>query len=186
MSVSFNSIFKKAKMRHLFEVKRRLKNVGSITGFIVDYSDSLVLFHTLETDTFRLNGYTVVRKEDISGYRVFSKAEHWQVRAVRHFRLRPMPPAGISVTSLSELLKSVAEHYPLITLHLERTKPDACFIGPLVSMTERTFTIEDLNSCGEWSGPRRMKFSDVTRVDFGGGYEAALAVTAPKRAKTPK
>ena len=186
MSVSFNSIFKKAKMRHLFEVRRRFKDAGTTTGFIVDFSDSLVLFHTLETDTFRLNGYTVVRKEDISEYRVFSKAEYWQVRAVRHFRLRPMPPAGISVTSLPELLKSVAKHYPLIALHPEKTKPEACYIGALASMTERTFTIEDLNSSGEWSGPRRMKFSDVTRVDFGGGYEAALAVTAPKRAKTRK
>ena len=64
MSVSFNSIFKKAKMRHLFEVRRRFKDAGTTTGFIVDFSDSLVLFHTLETDTFRLNGYTVVRKED--------------------------------------------------------------------------------------------------------------------------
>ncbi len=184
MSVSFNSIFKKAKMRHLFEVKRRLKDAGRTTGFIVDFSDSLVLFHTVNMDTFRLNGYTVIRREDISHYRVFSKPEYWQVRAMRHFRPSPMPPEGISVASLPELLKSVAEHYPLITLHPEKTKPDVCFIGPLVSMTERTFTIEDLNSSGEWTGPRRMKFGDVTRVEFGGGYEAALAVTAPKRAKS--
>jgi len=53
-------------------------------------------------------------------------------------------------------------------------------------MMEKTFTIEDLNSNGEWSGPRRMKFSDVTRIDFGGGYEEALAVTAPKRPRTQK
>lgn len=184
MSVSFNSVFKKAKMKHLFEVKRRLKDTGTTTGFIVDFSDSLVLLHTFDTDTFRLNGYSVIRKADISHYRVFSKAEYWQFRAVRRFRLRPMQPAGISVASLPELLKSVAEHYPLITLHPEKTKPEVCFIGTLASMTERTFTIEDLNCNAEWSGPRRMKFGDVTRVEFGGGYEAALAVTAPKRAKT--
>jgi len=38
----------------------------------------------------------------------------------------------------------------------------------------------------KWSGPRRMKFSDVTRIDFGGGYEEVLAVTAPKGARTRK
>lgn len=186
MSASFHSIFKKAKMKHLFEVKRRFKDVGHTTGFIVDFSDSLVLFHTLDTDTFRLNGYTVIRKEDITKYRVFSKAEYWQVRAMRHFHLKPMRHVGVSVTSLPALLKSVTEHYPLITLHPEKIKPDVCFVGQLVSMTERTFTIEDLNSSGEWSGPRRMKFSDVTRVDFGDGYTSALAVTAPKRAKHKK
>lgn len=184
MSASFHSIIRKAKMKHLFEVKRRLKNTGKTIGFVVDLSDSLVLFHALELDSFRLNGYTVIRREDISEYRVFTRAEYWQVRAVRHFRLKPMRPAGVSVSSLPELLKSVAERYPLITLHPEKTKPDDCFIGELASMTERTFTIEDLDSNGEWSGPRRMKFSDVTRVDFGGGYEGALAATAPKRTKT--
>lgn len=183
MRGSFHSIFKKAKMRHLFEVKRRFKNVGSTTGFIVDFSEPLVLFHTLDTDTFQLNGYTMIRKEDITKYRVFGKTEYWQVRAVRYFHLKPMRPTGVSVTSLPALLKSVTEHYPLITLHPERTNPDVCFLGQLVSTTERTFTIEDLNSNGEWSGPRRMRFSDVTRVDFGDGYAGALAATAPKRAK---
>ena len=183
MSVSFYSIFKKARSRHLVQVKRRLKGTGRTTGFIVDFSDSLVLFHALDMDTFRLNGYTVIRKKDISYYRVFSKAEYWQVRAVRHFRLRPIRPAGISVTSLPELLKSVAEHYPLITLHPERTKPDVCFIGSLASMKELTFTMEDLNCNAEWTGPRRIKFGDVSKVEFRGGYESALAATAPKRTK---
>ena len=181
MSASFRSIFKKAKMRHLFEVERRLKNVGSISGFIVDFSDSLVLFHTLETDTFRLNGYSVIRTEDISHYRVFRRAEYWQVRAVSHFCLKPIRPAGISLTTVPDLLKSIAKHYPLITLHSEKANPDVCFIGALTSMMERTFTIENLDCNGEWGGLRRMKFSDVTRVDFGGGYENALAATAPKR-----
>ena len=183
MSASVHSILKKAKMGDLFQVKRRLKDIGSTTGFVVDFSDSLVLFHVLETDTFRLNGYTVIRMEDISQYRVFGKAEYWQFRAVKHFHLRPVRPAGISVASLPELLRSVSKHYPLITFHPEKKRPDVCYIGPLVSITERTFTIADLNSNAEWSGSRRMKVSDVTRVDFGGGYEEALAVTAPKRPK---
>jgi hypothetical protein len=125
-------------------------------------------------------------EEDISQYRFFTKSEYWQFRAVSHFHLKPIRPAGISVSSLPELLKSVAEHYPLITFHPEKKKPDICYIGPLVSMTEHTFTIEDLDSNGEWNGPRRMKFSDVTRIDFGGGYEEALAVTMPKRTTTRK
>lgn len=186
MNRAFRSVFQKAKMRHLFQVKRRIKDVCSTTGFIVDFSDFLILFHQLDMDTFRLNGYTVIRTEDIGHYRVFCKAEYWQFRAVKHFRLRPVPPVGVSVASLPELLKSVAERYPLITLHPEKNKSDVCYIGPLVSMTELTFTIADLNCSAEWTGPRRMRFSDVTRVEFGGGYEKALAVTAPKRPETPR
>lgn len=184
MSARFHSIFKKAKLRYLLEIKRRLKDAGTTIGFVVDFSDSLVMFHTLDMDTFRLNGYTVIREEDISQYRVFNKAEYWQVRAVRHFHLKPMRPTGVSVTSLPELLKSAAEQYALITLHPEKIKPDVCFIGSLYTMKEHTVTIEDLNCNGEWTGHRRLRLSDVTRVDFGGGYEDALKATAPRRAKT--
>lgn len=173
-------------MRHLFEVKRDIKGVSSILGFVVDFSDSLILFHELEKDAFRLNGYTVVREQDVSEYRFFAKPEYWQFRAVKHFRQKPIRPAGICVTSLPELLTSVTKHFPLIMFHPERKKPDVCYLGPLLSMTDRTFTIEDLNRYAEWTGPRRMKFSDITRVDFGGGYVTALAVTAPKRPRNKR
>lgn len=186
MSASLHSVLKKSKSRHLFEVKRRLKDVGSTVGFIVASSDSLIVLHELDMHTFRLNGYTVLRDQDISQYRFFTNAEDWQFRAVRHFHLSPIRPAGLSAPSLPELLKSIAEHYPLITFHREKKNPDVCYIGPLVSMTEHTFTIEGLDPNGEWNGLRRMKFSDITRVDFGGGYEQALAVTAPKRVRTRK
>ena len=134
-----------AKRGHLFEVKRRLGGASSINGFIVAFSDSLVLLHRLEMDTFRLNGYTVLRSRDISDYRVFDTAENWQFRAVNHFHLKPIRPTGISVASLPELLASTSRHYPLLTFHPERKDPDICYIGPLLSMTQRTFTIEDLD-----------------------------------------
>ena len=76
-------MLRKAKLGQLFQIKRRLKDVGSTTGFVAAFSDSLVLIHTLDMDVFRLNGYTVVRDEDISLYRVFNKAEYWQFRAGR-------------------------------------------------------------------------------------------------------
>jgi hypothetical protein len=183
MSRSFLSVLKKAKTTDLIEVKRRLKDVYTTIGFVVDFSDSLVLFHVLDTNMFQLNGYAAVREQDISHYRVLSKSEYWQCRAIKHFGLRPVRPDGILVASLPDLLKSVAKHYPLIVIHPERKKPDVCYIGPLISMTERTCTIEDLDCNAEWTGPRRIRLEDVTRVEFDGGYENALAATAPKRPK---
>ena len=110
----------------------------------------------------------------------------WQNRAVGQFKLNPVRPPGISLTSLPDLLESIGRSYPLITIHPEKVKPDVCYIGPLLSIAKATFTIDDLDCNAEWSGPRRLRFSDVTRVDFGGGYEEALAATAPKRPKRKK
>ena len=65
-----------------------------------------------------------------------------------------------------------------MTLHVEKTKPDVCYIGPVVSVTEKMVVIEDLDCNAEWSGLRRMRLADITKIDFGGGYEEALAKTA--------
>src|SRR3954468_13489406 len=123
-SNSLRSVLKRSRTFRLFEIQRGIKNIGSTIGFLVGFSDSLVLFHTLEMDTFRLNGYTAVRTVDISKYRVFDKTSYWQFRAVRRLKLRPKPPAGISVNSFSELLKSVAKSSSLVTLYPEIKNPD--------------------------------------------------------------
>jgi hypothetical protein len=183
MSKSWPSVLKGRSRKHLFEVKSAIKGAGRTMGFVVDSSEDLVLFHVLGTDTFRLNGYTALRIEDVRGFRDFDRDEFWQNRAARHYKLAPVRPAGILLTSVPELLKSISKRYPFITIHPERTRPRVFYIGPLLSMTETTFTIDDLDSNAKWTGPRRLKFSDVTRVDFAGGYEEALAITAPKRRK---
>jgi len=134
-------------------------------------------------DTFTLNGYSVLQNKDVRHYRVFNKREFWQNRAVRHFKLTPLRPAGISLASVPLLIGSIGERSPLITIHPERKKPDICYIGLLLSMSPKMFIIDELDQNAEWSGPRRLKFSDVTRVDFGGGYEEALAATALKHPK---
>jgi len=183
MSSSWRSILKRHHGKHLFEVRSAIKGAGNTVGFVVGFSDDLLLFHVLDTDTFRLNGYSAIRTADMKDYRDFNKDNFWQNRAARHFKLSPVRPAGISLTSVPELLATISERYLLITIHPERSKPGICYIGPLLSMTEATFTIDDLDCNAEWTGPRRFKFSDVTRVDFGGRYQEALAVTAPKRPK---
>ena len=183
MSASLRSILKRHDSKHLFEVRSAIKGAGRTMGFVVGSSDDLILFHVLGTDTFRLNGYSAIRTDDVRDYRDFNKNDYWQNRVARHFKISPVRPAGISLTSIPELLASISKRYPLVTIHPERTKPGICYIGTLLFMNKATFTIDDLDSDAEWSGTRRLKFSDVTRVDFGGGYEQALALTAPKRPK---
>jgi len=168
-------------MKHLLQVKRSHKNLCKISGFVVDVSESLILLQRCDWDTFQLNGYSVIRNDEVAGYRFFDKKQWWQFRAVQHFKLIPKAPAGISVSSLPTLLESVAKIFPLVTIHQEKINAKVCYIGKLTAMRRKTFTIEDLNCNAEWTGSRRLKFSDVTLVDFGGGYENALAVTAPNQ-----
>jgi hypothetical protein len=181
MSASWESIFRKPRIKNLFQAKRRPQKLGKISGFVVDFSKSLILLQRFDWNTFQLNGYSVIHCEDIASYRFFHKNEYWQFRAIRKFKLKPKIPAGISVSSLPSLLESVAKVFPLVTIHRDKINDQVCYIGKLTSVSQKTFTIEDLNCNAEWTGPRQFKFSDVTLVDFGGGYENALAVAAPKQ-----
>jgi len=167
-------------MKHLVELEMRPKRLGTIAGFVMNSSDELILLHRLEKDTFRLNGYCVVREKMVGRYRVFDSPQYWQFRATKQLGLKPTQPRQISLIALPASLRSIAKSYPLLTVHREKINPEGCYIGRLRNLNEETFTIEDLDSNAEWTGPRRMKLNDVTRVDFGGGYENALALTAPK------
>ena len=126
-------------------------------GFVAAFSDTLILLHRLEWDTFRLNGYTVIRAEDVSYYRVFDSPKYWQYQAAKLFRHAPKCPKGFLFGSLQGFLKSNVGKDRLVTLHVEKTKPDACYIGPVVSVTEKTVVIEDLNCNAEWTGLRRLR-----------------------------
>jgi hypothetical protein len=75
-------------------------------------------------------------------------------------------------------LKRANELFPLITISRERIDRNACQIGRIVSMNRVSFELEEIDTDASWGGRHRYKFSDVTRVDFGGGYEDALARVA--------
>ncbi len=166
---------------HLLEVKRIPKGIDRITGFAVAWSSEVVLFHRFDWDTFQLNGYTAVREPDISAFRFFSRSGHWQFRAAVALKLQPIVPAGIEVSSIASLITSAAASFPLLSFHPEIRDRDVCYIGPVLKLTAQTCLIDDLGPGAEWSGARRLRLADITRIDFGGGYEQALAMTAPKR-----
>lgn len=170
----------KKKQRHLVQLIRSAVGMSNVFGFVVDATDELVLVHFFDSEAFCLTGYDVLRQRDIRSYCFFDDPRYWRFRAVRRLKIRPTTPVGISLASLPELLASVAKRYPLLSVHHERRDGGTTYVGPIVSMGEKSFTIQDTNFYGEWTGPRRMRYGDVTRVCFDGGYLRASAMTAQK------
>ena len=180
MSSHLNKALKKHAGKNLFQVKRRPQGVGRLTGFVMAWSESLVLFHQLDDNVFCLNGYSVINADDVSDYRVFDRDDYWQRRAVSLHKLKPVIPNEVSVTNWRELFGSVASHFPLVTLHTERRNPDVCYVGQVLKVSEATLTVRDLDCNCEWQKPRRLKLTDITRVEFGDGYSMSLAATSSK------
>ena len=84
----------------------------------------------------------------------------------------------ISSVLLTGLLASVGEHYPLVTVSCERTEPDVCYVGRVTEVQDHHFTLHELSTEAEWLDERRYRAADVSRLDFDGGYERALALVA--------
>ena len=170
----------KKKQRHMVQLIRSAVGMPNVFGFVVDATEDLVLVHFFDSEAFCLTGYEVLRQRDIRSYCFFDDPRYWRFRALRRLKIRPTAPIGISLASIPELLASVAKRYPLLSVHHERRDRRITYVGPIVGMAERSFTIEDANFHGEWTGPRRMRYDDVTRVCFDSGYLRASAMTAQK------
>jgi len=178
MHLKFKVMLRRCReKKFLIEFDRRPQIAERITGFVLDFNDSLILLHLLEWNTFTLNGYIVIREQDIKRQRVFDKKDHWQNKAAKINKLKPIHP-DVSVSSLEEAIKSASKTFPVITIERELVADDVCWIGTPTGFTEKTVTVQDLNTQAEWKGKSKFDLKDITRLAFGGGYETALALSA--------
>lgn len=165
----------------LAEFNRRPKIYERISGFIIDYSESFILLQKMDWGSFSLNGYTLIRQRDVKKSRFFDKQDHWQWKAVKKLKVSPEAVVGVPLTTWSEAIFYISRHFSLPSIHPEIAKPDFCYVGRLIRDTPKTLVLDDLSSNCEWTGERIIKTDQITRVDFNGGYEAALTAVAPKR-----
>lgn len=146
-------------------------------GYVVDANDRYVLLHIVD-DRIELDGYVILRTEDItevqcefSNYRFIEKA-----LAIR--KMEPERPALVDLTDMSAALQSIDQHFPLLVIHREEAGGNERWIGSLDGVCEKTFTLNAMDPDATWSGPKRIRFEEVTRIEFNGGYETALAQVA--------
>jgi hypothetical protein len=162
--------------KHLIEFDRRPKIQERIAGFVLDFSDSLILMHLLEWNTFTLNGYAVIRVQDINRQRVFNRKGYWQNKAASVKKLKPIHP-GTSISSIEEAIASASKIFALIAIEKELVANDKRWIGKLARFSKRTVSIHGLNPSAEWIEESKFSLSEITCLGFGGGYETALALS---------
>ena len=154
-----------------------------IEGYVVGVSDVLVMLHALDPNYINLNGYIVLRAQDIRRYRVRDDYEFFLNRALRLKGIEPVPQPAIDLSSFPGLLSSASALFPLITIHREIMDAETCFIGKVQKQTNKTVVLEEINPAAKWERTRRYSFRDITRVDFGGAYEEALALVSAHEAR---
>jgi hypothetical protein len=158
----------------LVKIDRKPIDEDPLKGFLLGQTKNLLLLNLVNTAMVCLNGYSVIGRREVTRVKVQRK-DAFLARALRLKHLSPRMPPGISIESWQELLESVNRQFPLFTIHQERLDNEVCYVGRLAASSPTSFGMKEIDPDARWSRARSYKFKDLTRVDFGGGYEDALA-----------
>ncbi|MCU7730062.1 hypothetical protein ODJ79_40645 [Actinoplanes sp. KI2] len=141
-------------------------------------ADSWLLMAVVD-DGIRLNGFAALRSADVVAVKSRPTGGFVGKALALQGTWPPTAPPNVDLTEIRKLVASVAEHFSLITLHLERSTPDACFIGRLVGIRKRAIGIREVSPQATWDPrPTKWRLRKITRIDFGGAYENALYAVA--------
>jgi hypothetical protein len=156
-------------------------------GFVVGVEASFALIHYCNLNIVCLDGYSTVPLTEMRKVQMVDE-EAFLSRALQVKGMQPLPQPDILLLDFPGMLSSANAHFPLITVHIDHQEPDTCYVGRVETMTSKTLTLRQINIHAQWSRSRSFKFKDITRVEFGGGYEQALWMVAEqdRRRATPQ
>jgi len=158
---------------------------GWTHGYVLDIGPQFFLLGLIGED-MRFNGFQCLLVSDLRRINVPDPHEDFIVAALRKRRENIDGKPSIDLSTLPALLKSANTLYPLVTIHRERVKPHVCEIGRVLEVSENSVLLRTITPGAVWEEkPCKIRLSDITRVEFGGGYEEALHLVGgnPKRLK---
>jgi hypothetical protein len=143
-------------------------------GYVLDIGPEFFLLALID-ENIKFNGFECHLVSDIKRLKLPDPYEDFTVAALRKQRQRIDRKPDIDLSSLPALLKSANAIFPLVTIQQERAKPGECFIGKVLDISEKTLLLHPIDPGAVWhKKPYRLRLAEITRVDFGGGYEGAL------------
>ena len=87
-------------------------------------------------------------------------------------------PPDVDLDDTRSLLQTAQRAFPLLTIQTEQHHPGACYIGRIASLDDDAVLLHLVSPAGEWDEEDEYPYESITRIGFGGRYEAALALAA--------
>ncbi|HEY3548011.1 MAG TPA: hypothetical protein VGK17_18215 [Propionicimonas sp.] len=159
-------------------VRRWIPGAERLEGFVVDVSAGWVAVQRL-SDRIEFDGWYLVRVKDIQAISIDPDPECFEVKALKARGLWPPTAPDMRLDDLLGVFPAAFAEAGLVSVFDEFDRPDVCWIGTITSLDEKKLSLLEVDTRGGWARkPRTFRPDDVTRVDFGGGYEQALALVA--------
>ena len=159
---------------------QRLVSAGTfdddVLGFVVDFSDALVLVHAFDRDVIALNGYAAMRRSEFVGLR--SVEDHFLHEAARAAGVGPTDP-GADLADLPSFLRW-AGRLGLVGVH-HRDDPSSRFVGGVATVDDELLVLHGVDRTGAWADTFEYRVDDLVMVDVLDTYLRALERVAGPR-----
>lgn len=160
------------RTRQLIRFERPFED-GWVEGYVLDVGPQFFMMANLEGD-MRFDGFVCCRLADIRRLRVPCPYGAFAEAALKKRGERKPKKPRVTLDSLPQLLESANRAFPLVTIHREKAS-DGCEIGRIIGIEKGRVSLLEINPDASWEkGPAAYPLREITRVDFGGGYEEAL------------
>ena len=147
--------------------------VAPFRGYVLDIGPVFFLI-ALVSDRIWFDGFECFRIGDALGIRYDPYTGFVEAALAGRGEQKPAGP-DVSLASLTELLLSSNNAFPLVTIHHEESDPDVCHIGCVISVGPDRVFLHEISPDATWEeSPTGHPLEGITRVNFGGDYENAL------------
>lgn len=162
----------------LVHVRRWIPDADRLEGFVVAIGNEWVALQRL-SDRIAFDGWQLLRLKDVQAVSIDPDADSFEIKALKARELWPPTAPDVDLDDVVGALKAVSAATPMVSVFDEFDRPAACWIGAVASLDESKLRLLEVNTRGGWAPkPRSFDPVDVTRIDFGGGYEEALGLVA--------
>ena len=160
--------------RQFVRIRRRFEDTF-VHGYVLA-AGSRHFVVALVNDRLWYDGFECFRIKDVRAIELDPYASFAESALRLRGQRKPRTPR-LDLDSTQALLASAGALYPLVTIHREKVEPDICRVGRVVGTEAEEVKLLEIGPGAEWDeAPSTYPIKQITRINFGGGYEEALAL----------
>jgi len=160
-------------------------DAGVEIGYVIAVGAELLLLLRI-SEEMRFNGFVVLRILDIAELDAPYEHAEFVEQALRCRDESVASPPEIALDSFQSVLRTAGRLFPVVTVHRDEVAPESCEIGKVVRVSAESVSLLEIGPDADWDEqPTHYAVSEITKLEFGGGYEEALVLVGGEPPPVP-